>query len=159
MNFSLISQWNHNEKRTALATLCASISFSLLFHGFLFMNEMFSHDSLNIEMFFSRELLSYYAERGRFAIPLYDIIKGGVCVPWVVGVLYIFWMCLTSLLLVRLFRVRTISGAVLISALQCANLSLTLTGASYIYCMDTYAFALFTAVLAAYLFEIGRAHV
>lgn len=155
MNFSLISQWNHNEKRTALATLCASIGFSLLFHGFLFMNEMFSHDSLNIEMVFSRELLSYYAERGRFAIPLYDIIKGGVCVPWVVGVLYIFWMCLTSLLLVRLFRVRTISGAVLISALQCANLSLTLTGASYIYCMDTYAFALFTAVLAAYLFDRG----
>ncbi len=58
MNFSLISQWNHNEKRTALATLCASIGFSLLFHGFLFMNEMFSHDSLNIEMVFSREKTS-----------------------------------------------------------------------------------------------------
>lgn len=148
--------WDLTEtKRKALIALLSTVICSFAVHGFLFTNEFFSHDSISY-FTYATGSFSFYTGIGRFVIPIYEMLKGDVAAPWLIGILYILWMSLSSLLIVQLLKIRSTLGVVLISALLCSNTALTLTGATYIYCMDEYAFALFTAVAAVWFFTKGR---
>ena len=62
--------WNRPELRqTALQALCATAVFSLAAHGFLFSNELFSHDSVSY-FTYATGTPAFYAGIGRFLIPL-----------------------------------------------------------------------------------------
>ena len=148
--------WNRPELRqTALQALCATAVFSLAAHGFLFSNEFFSHDSVSY-FTYATGTPAFYAGIGRFFIPLYEQIKGDVAAPWLIGVLFILWMTGTALAVTRLLEIRSTGGLILACGLLCTNTALTLTGASYVYCMDEYAFALLCAAAAAWLFCRNR---
>lgn len=142
-------------RRTALLALCATAAFSFAAHGFLFANEFFSHDSVSY-FTYATGTPAFYTGIGRFAIPLYESIKGDVAAPWLIGLLFILWMTLTAVLVTELLGIRSRSGMVLTCGLLCTNLALTLTGATYVYCMDEYAFALCAAAAAAWCFARGR---
>ena len=142
-------------RRTALLALCATAAFSFAAHGFLFANEFFSHDSVSY-FTYATGTSAFYTGIGRFAIPLYESIKGDVAAPWLIGLLFILWMTLTAVLVTELLGIRSRSGMVLTCGLLCTNLALTLTGATYVYCMDEYAFALCAAAAAAWCFARGR---
>lgn len=148
--------WTPEIKRAALLTGIATVVMSLVAHGFLFTNEFFSHDSLGYYFSFERGSVSFYVSVGRFGISVYELIKGNVAAPWLMGLLFTLWMALSAFLVVRLLGIRSPLGMALTSALLCSNPAMTLTGATYIYCMDEYAFALFAAVAAVYLFRRGR---
>lgn len=151
-----LAPWNLPEiKRTALITLISTAVCSFAAHGFLFTNELFSHDSISY-FTYATGSFSFYTSIGRFVIPVYELIKGDVAAPWLIGILFIVWMSLASLIVTQLLKIRSTWGIVLTSGLLCTNAALTLTGATYIYCMDEYAFALFTAIAAAWLFTRGR---
>lgn len=142
-------------RRTALLALCATAAFSFAAHGFLFANEFFSHDSVSY-FTYATGTPAFYAGIGRFVIPLYESIKGDVAAPWLIGLLFILWMTLAAVLVTELLEIRSRSGMVLACGLLCTNLALTLTGATYVYCMDEYAFALCAAAAAAWCFARGR---
>ena len=151
-----LAPWNLPEmKRTALIALISTAVCSFAAHGFLFTNELFSHDSISY-FTYATGSFSFYTSIGRFVIPVYELIKGDVAAPWLIGMLFILWMSLTSLIVTQLLKIRSTCGIILASGLLCTNVALTLTGATYIYCMDEYAFALFTAAAAAWLFTRGR---
>ena len=150
-----MAPWNFPEtKRTALIALISTVVCSFAVHGFLFTNEFFSHDSISY-FTYATGSFSFYTGIGRFVIPVYEMLKGDVAAPWLIGLLYILWMSFSSLLTVQLLKIRSTLGIVLTSALLCSNTALTLTGATYIYCMDEYAFALFAAVAAVYFIHRG----
>ena len=142
-------------KRTALLALCATAVFSFAAHGFLFANELFSHDSVSY-FTYATGTPAFYTEMGRFVIPVYELIKGNVAAPWLIGLLFIVWMTLAALLVTELLELRSRTGIVLTCGLLCTNLALTLTGATYVYCMDEYAFALCAAAAAVWCFVRGR---
>lgn len=142
-------------KRSALVVFVATLVCSFAAHGFLFTNEFFSHDSVSY-FTYATGSFSFYTSIGRFVIPVYELIKGDVAAPWLIGLLFILWMSLTSLLVIQILKIRSTCGMILTSGLLCTNIALTLTGATYIYCMDEYAFALFTAVAAVYLIQRGK---
>ena len=149
-------QWNNPElKRNAILVLLTTVVCSFAAHGFLFTNELFSHDSISY-FTYATGSFSFYTSIGRFVIPVYELIKGDVAAPWLIGILFILWMTLTSLVVTQLLKIRSTIGMILTSGLLCTNITLTLTGATYIYCMDEYAFALFSAVTAAWFFTRGR---
>ena len=148
--------WNRSElKQNAILILMSTVACSFAAHGFLFTNELFSHDSISY-FTYATGSFSFYTSIGRFLIPIYEWIKGDVAAPWLIGLLFILWMTLTSLLVTQLLKIRSTVGMILTSGLLCTNVALTLTGATYIYCMDEYAFALFTATAAAWFFIRGR---
>ena len=147
--------WTPERKRMAWMVLCATAVCSFAAHGFLFSNEFFSHDSISY-FTYATGSFSFYTSIGRFAIPVYELLKGDAAAPWLIGLLFIVWMSLTAWLMVHLFAVRTTGGILLTCGLLCTNLALTLTGATYVYCMDEYAFALFLAVAAVWCFHRGR---
>jgi len=140
--------------RRALLALCATAAFSFAAHGFLFTNEFFSHDSVSY-FTYATGTPGFYTGIGRFCIPVYEQLKGAVAAPWLIGLLFIFWMTLTALLVTELLELRSGAAVILTSGLLCTNAALTLTGATYIYCMDEYAFALCAAAAAAWLFGRG----
>ena len=151
----LRGHWTPERKRTALMILCATAVFSFAAHGFLFANEFFSHDSISY-FTYATGSFSFYTSIGRFVIPVYELLKGDVAAPWLIGLLFIFWVSLTVWVVIHLLKIRTTGGILLTCGLMCTNLALALTGATYVYCMDEYAFALFAAVAAVWLFQKGR---
>ncbi|MBR3569507.1 MAG: glucosyltransferase domain-containing protein [Oscillibacter sp.] len=136
--------------RRRAAALASTAFFSAAAHGFLFANEFFSHDSVSY-FAYADWGFDFYTRIGRFFIPLYEACKGGVAAPWLIGILFVFWMSLAGIVVTELLEIRSPRGAALTCGLLCTNVSLTLTGATYVYCMDEYALALLCAAVAAYL--------
>lgn len=143
-----------DRRRRALLALGAAAAFSFAAHGFLFANEFFSHDSVSY-FTYATGAPAFYAGIGRFLIPLYELIKGAGAAPWLIGLLFTGWMWLASWIVAETLEIRRASGVVLACGLLTTNLALTLTGATYIYCMDEYAFALLAAAAAVWLFGRG----
>ena len=142
------------EKRTAMLAVISTVVFSFAAHGYLFTNELFSHDSISY-FTYATGSVGFYTGIGRFLIPVYECLKGNVAAPWLIGLLFIFWMSAASWIVAQLLQIRSAAGVILTSGLFCTNIALTLTGATYIYCMDEYAFALFAAAAAVWLFRRG----
>lgn len=78
------------------------------------------------------------------------MLKGSASAPWLIGILFTLWLSLAAVLTVRLFQMQTMAGIILTGGLLCTNAALSLTGATYVYCMDEYALALLAAVAAAW---------
>ena len=148
-------RWNQfrtpEEIRRFRIVCLATVICSMTAHGFLFSNEFFSHDSMD----FSTLGIHFYASVGRFLIRLYEFFRGELTIPWLIGLLFMFWMSLASYVTVHLLGIRSTWGVILTCGLLCTNVSLTLTGATYIYCMDVYALAFLCAAAGAYLFCRG----
>lgn len=137
----------------AVAFLSTAL-FAAAAHGFLFTNEFFSHDSVSY-FAYADWGFDFYTSVGRFFIPVYEALKGGVAAPWLIGLLFVLWMSLTGIVVTDLLDIRSPSGVAFSCGLLCTNVSLTLTGATYVYCMDEYALALLCAAAAAFLFLRG----
>ena len=147
--------WEDRELRQlGLLVLCASVVFSFATHGFLFANECFSHDSISY-FTYATGTPSFYIGIGRFLIPLYEALKGAVAAPWLIGLLFTLWTAAGAFLTLHLLHIRQTLGVVLVCALFCTNRAATLTGATYIYCMDEYALALLLSVGAVWCFQKG----
>lgn len=138
---------------TLLKLVCVStVAFCVVVHGFLFANEFFSHDSLTYVAYDTSAVFPVWVETGRMLVPIYELIKGPAAAPWLIGVLFLFWMVFANLLLARFFRLKSKTAIVLTCGLLCANSSITLFGATYITWLDNNAFAILAAVAAAYFF-------
>lgn len=143
--FSVDAKWN-------LINSFASVTlFSLITYGFLFANEIFSHDSVQ-QTFYSPSPGTgrFYLEIGRFIIPLYEKMKGAYSAPWFIGLLFVLWMTFTSFFVIELFQLKGRLIIVMTSGVLCVNTALILTGTTYTYCLDEYALALLTSTVAAY---------
>ena len=141
-----------NQRR--VTAFCSVVLCAIAAHGFLFANEFFSHDSVSY-FNYTEWGFRFYTGIGRFLIPVYEALKGPVAAPWLIGVLFALWMGLTGVVVTDLLGVQSPSGIVLACGLLCTNVSISLTGATYVYCMDEYAFALLCAAVAAFLFLRG----
>lgn len=132
--------------------LIATLAFIGMSYGYLFANEFFSHDSVTFTRYWDGSF-SFYYSIGRFVIPFYELLKGRDLVsPWIVGILFSIWMTVSGVLTVRFFDVKTKLPIILICGFLCVNVSMGMTGATYVYCLDEYAFALCLAIFSAYCF-------
>ncbi len=147
------------ERRRFLTVLLAVLAVGWAAHGFLFANEFYSHDSVSFFSYASWGFPDgdwrFYFSAGRFLIPVLELMKGGCASPWLTGLLFVFWMTLAAWETAGLFGIQTLPGLAGVSAVFCANHAMTLTGATYLYCLDEYAFALFLAVWSARQFQRG----
>ncbi len=149
----LSSYFSENKRKLFLSCLLSTVVCSMAAHGFLFTNEFFSHDSASGFTYATDVINVFYISIGRFLIPVYDLIKGCAAAPWLIGILFIIWMSLSSFFICEILEIKGSVLSCLASGILCTNMALTLTGATYVYCLDDYAFALFTAVLALYFFK------
>lgn len=130
---------------------------SFIAHGFLFANEFFSHDSV-VHMDIGAEGLmgafTYFTSLGRFILRPYEGLRGHTTyAPWLVGMLFILWMTLFTVLLVRLLDIQSAWGVLFSGGLACTSTFAACTGATFFYCLDEYALSLALAAAAVFFFQ------
>ena len=143
--------------RTQIKWTCLSVLIlGLLTHGYAFFDAAFTHDSLNA-LYADTVENAWKISLGRIFKPLYQtLIRGEFAAPWLIGILSLLWAGLAIFLIVRMFAVQAPICITLISGICIANLTYTLTAATYIYDLDANMLAFFLAALAAFLWKRKR---
>ena len=117
----------------------------LLVHMPAMLMDVPNHDGL-ASMYFSQNMIT----SGRWFLAVVCAVSSFYTVPWIIGLIGIFELALTAVLLKRIFEIENGVTVFIISALLVAFPSLASTFA-YVFTLDGYMAGLFLAVLAVYL--------
>lgn len=133
--------------------LAATFFWGLAAHGYAFFDNNVSHDSLRE---FHAEILGNDIKltSGRVFTPIYrELVGSDVTLPWLSGLLALFWIGLAVFLVVRILKVESKPAVVLIAGIFATNISVSATVATYIHDLDSYMFAMLCAVGAVWLWN------
>ena len=149
---NLMHTWE-KEKKLLLFTLAATFFWGILAHGYGIMDSNFSHDSLtefNSLIFGNQVKISV----GRFFVPIYrNFSRTDLTLPWLIGILGLFWCGLAVYLTIRLFRIEN-KGMIFVTAgIFTVNLTVTSTIATFIHDFDCDMLSLLFAVAAAFCWK------
>ncbi|MBQ8782282.1 MAG: glucosyltransferase domain-containing protein [Clostridia bacterium] len=146
---------NIYDKNRKSLLFCLLITFvvGLVTHAYMFFQDSFSHDSLN-EFNASEFGNEWKIQLGRFIVPVYRMItRGNLTIPWLIGVIALFWVALSVFLTVKMFNIENKLYVFLIAGLYSTNLAVISNTATYINDLDANMFALFLSVLAVFLWD------
>lgn len=142
-----------NRQRLVQQCFFYTFVWGLVAHGYCFVNNIASHDALN--NFYIAEKWSK-GSFGRFFYPIYiSITRGRILLPWLVGIIGVFWTALAVYLIVRIFDIQKKIIICLISAICITNRTVYALAATYLHDFDADLFALFLSVAAVYLWKIS----
>lgn len=138
-----------------LICYCMIVTFiwGMVAHAYIFLNNPFSHDSLNE---FNGTIYGndWRIQLGRVLVPAYRIItRTAATLPWLIGVLALFWIGLTVFFVTKLLRVEQNWFVILLAGIFTVNSTVTATAATYIHDLDCNMFALLMSVMAVYLWR------
>ena len=108
-----------NTRRLFLTVLVATVVFSLAANLYAFTNEFFNHDSLG-GLTYSRSFTTFLLQ-GRPLLTLFDTLAGTVAQPWLLGMLFMLWMFLVSVLAIQVLHIQSTAGRVLLCGLLCTK--------------------------------------
>ena len=124
--------------------------FMLISHGYVYFNQIFSHDSMKI-IYWGDWLMYDTVEIGRYIIPLYLLIRGKYYPPFLIGILSIIFMILLIYYLVKIFDIKNKINIAVISGILSTSCTITLLNATYIEYSDMYILSFLLAIISAYL--------
>ena len=144
-----------NRKQLYLA-LAATFILGLWTHGYGFLHDSFSKDSLS-EFYGMSGGSAWKIQLGRVVVPIYrQIFRTELTLPWMVGLLSLLWIGLAVYLVVRIFRIRSKLSVVLIAGILTANITVAATAATYSHDYDCDMFAMLCSVCAVYCWKEFR---
>ena len=120
-------------------------------HAYCFLNLTVSHDSLRA--FF---IAGKYpkASLGRIFYAAYiTLTRGKIVLPWLIGVLGLFWISVAVYLIARMFQMEKRVIVLLIAGICVTNPSLYATAATYLHDFDANALAMLLAVVTVFLWQ------
>ena len=140
-------------KKEFLFCMAAVFIWGLAAHAYGFMQDSFSHDSLNALDGGSTET-AWKILIGRYLAPVYRFLtRGAMTVPWSIGLLSLIWIGLAACLIVRMFEIKSRAQIFFIAGILTTNACVSSLTATYIHDLDIDMFALFTGAGAAYLWQ------
>lgn len=140
-------------KQTIIFCFCTVYFWGLLAHAYGFLHSNFSHDVLNAFLATAVED-NVKLEVGRYLVPVYRMLfRGPVTLPWVIGLLGLFWTAIALILVVRMFNIRSRMLMFLIGGMMTTNITYTAQIATFMHEFDCNAFAMLMAVLSVYLWS------
>ena len=142
-----------NNPNTLYWSLASVFGWGMAAHGYMFVNNSVSHDSLRE---FHAEILGNNIKMGsgRVFTSLYrDLLGSDVTLPWLTGLLALLWIGLAVYLTVRIFRIESKTVICLIGGIFATNIAVSATAATYIHDLDSYMFSMLCAVAAVYLWK------
>lgn len=146
-------QMEEQSKRTLYVTLLATFFWGLLAHGYGFLHDSFSGDSLS-EFYGAMGSNAWKIQLGRFVVPAYKaVFRTDMTLPWLVGMLSLLWIGLAVYCTVRMFHLESGVMIFLTAGIFTANITVAATAASYMHDYDCDMFALFCAAAAACLWK------
>ncbi len=151
----LIEKFPENERKNLLLCFVSTFIFGIAAHAYGLLNDIFSHDSLNALYSGATENMSKISV-GRFLVPAVRAFRGPVAIPWVIGLLAMCWIALSTYIILKMFDVRSKPAAVILSGFMVTNATVTAITATYVHELDIDMFALFLSCLAAYLWKESK---
>ena len=139
----------HMKKEWKVAFLSAFL-LGVLLHAPMMLRDIPNHDGLDSIHFDQNMIVS-----GRWFLSIACGISSYYTIPWLIGLLAMVYLGLTSVLLVDFLEVEDTISAVLISGLLVSFPALASTFA-YVFTMDGYMMAVFLAVLAVWITKKKR---
>ncbi|SEG15857.1 Glucosyl transferase GtrII [Butyrivibrio sp. Su6] len=135
-------------KKMLVQVMVITYILGMLAYGYVFMNFVPAHDGIMTvctdqywQMGLGRCLMKYYVQ-----------IRGVVEAPWLIGMLTMFYVALSSYMVIDLLDVGDELWKIfIITSLFALNLTLTNSALTYIYLLDIYAMALLCATAAVYV--------
>ena len=135
-----------NNMKTQLKTaFCSTFIIGLLTHIVIMTGDIPNHDGL-ASMYYDQNMIG----SGRWFLTVVCGISSYFTIPWIIGLLSIFYLSLTAMVLVELFDIKHNISALLIGGLLATFPALVSTFA-YMFTADGYMFALFLACLGVLL--------
>lgn len=120
----------------------------LLTHMPILLSDIPNHDGLG-SMYFDQNMIT----SGRWFLMVACGFSSFYTLPWLIGLIGLFWLSCTGVVLTELLKLKDVLAVVLVSGLLVTFPALASTFA-YVFTMDGYMLALFLAVLAVYF--VGR---
>lgn len=121
----------------------------LISHGYFFSNSVLSHDALwAVDANADLELK---ISSGRFMQYLIFTLRGWYSVPWIIGIMSLFWISCSVYIITKTYNLKSIVSIVFVSIILVLNTSNIITIATYTHEADTYQLALLFALLATYV--------
>lgn len=135
--------WKKVPEHIKLAFVSAFV-LGLVTHLYMFANKLPNHDDTH-HLFQA----DYGTPSGRWFLPTVLSWDGNFSMPWLIGILGLFCLALTTCLVVALFRIKRPLGIIVTAGLLVSFPSVAATY-TYMFTADAYFFGLFLAALGAY---------
>lgn len=148
----IMESFERNKKWMYFAII-ATFVWGFVTHGYSFVDNNFSHDSLNE---FHGAIWGNHLKMGsgRVFVPIYrDLFRGDLTMPWLIGILALLWIGLAVFLTIRIFSIENKLLIVLTAGIFTANISVSATAATYIHDLDCNMFSMLCAVAAVYCWK------
>lgn len=136
------------DKETLLRVFVYVFVLGLIAHGFCYFNGNFSGDSL---FYLYRNDAKDMVAMGRYIRPVYGVFKGKLTMPVVNGMLSLFFISISSYLVIDIFKIKNKYFKFFVCAILTVNSSISLLNASYIHDSDAYMFSLMLSLFASKL--------
>ena len=136
------------QKDIFICSFASTFLFGLIAHGYCYSNLYYSHDSLLV---YQGSDVVTQISLGRFLVPLYLKVRGEFYVPWLAGLLSLFFLAAAAYLTVRLLSIERKPLICLVCGILATSVSLTLTNATYMKDVDIYMLSLLLSAAAAYI--------
>lgn len=142
---SVISEWFQSHKSTLTYCLATTFLWGLVAHAYGFLHNNLSHDVLNAFVAMTTEEI-WKIELGRFFVPVYRyLFRGAVSLPWLIGLVGLFWTSLAVFFTIQLLDVKKKPVIALIAGIMASNITYISQIATYVYEFDFNALALLLA--------------
>lgn len=138
----VLTQWRHGIKKEYKTAFVSAFVIGLLIHMPVLLSDIPNHDGLS-SMYFDQNMIT----SGRWFLTVACGFSSYFTIPWVIGLLGLFFLALTAVALTALLELDDTPAIVLISGLLVSFPALASTFA-YVFTMDGYMLALLLAVLA-----------
>lgn len=117
-------------------------------HAFIFFNLHYNHDSIIIaDNIYSN---AFDLTLGRYLSPVYKFIRGYISATWLIGMLALLYIAVSSFLICDIFDINSAAAISLISGFFSANANMIVLNVSYTTCCDTFMFSNLCATLAGW---------
>ncbi len=136
-------------RNKTLILQCIGFTFlwGLIAHGYMFANGNIFYDSLREFVLFEEIKLGV----GRIFIPIYlTCIRGLITIPWLIGILALFYISLTAFLISKIFKLYQPLVVCILTGILTVNVTIISLTASFIHDLDVDMFALLLSVFAVY---------
>ncbi len=136
--------WKHINKKEYAYPFFAALIVGFLTHMFVFVNKLPNADAMS-NFYFDQNMIT----SGRWFLTVVCGISSYYDLNWIIGILSIFYLAISAVLLSEFFEVKSMAGRACIASLLVTFPAVTATFA-YLYTADGYMLAFLLAILAAY---------
>ncbi|MBP3892224.1 MAG: glucosyltransferase domain-containing protein [Solobacterium sp.] len=145
------------ENKTLWFVMVTTYLLGFVTHGYAFLNQFYSHDSIQAYRDYSNAM--WAAKLGRYFYPVMNLIRGYYYPPLLIGFLSLTFVGLGAYLLLHIWEVKNRLWQALIVGILVTCRALTITYTTYMHDVDAYMLGFLSACVSLYLIRKKKPYI